>query len=179
MGQIVYKKVEYTGSGGSDVQYESELTEGVKIGTLTINGVDNDIKIPGNAEAIFGYENYSEEEHTIGCQIDGKTIYQKTVTITIPTLEEGEVMKSQYYDIGIITNKIIEINMIYNGNDTIHTGNGVIFQGMALVENPIRPSAVKAVYWRTGANAQRLYIENTVPTWGGRDLIVTVKYTKN
>lgn len=79
MGKLMLNDIDYSGGGGggSDVSINPILQSGTKIADFEINEVSGELYAP--------MIQYSNTEQAVGTWVDGRTIYQKTITTAFAT----------------------------------------------------------------------------------------------
>lgn len=112
---------------------------------------------------------YSTDEKVVGTWIDGKTIYQKTLSGVLPNVDS-----TLNISIGVIVDKIIEIVPFFYKNGCFY--NGTMF---------VSDDFTKRLRFRgfnndsTASSTQNsVGVDNTQDSWVGCPFYVTIQYTK-
>ena len=110
---------------------------------------------------------YSEEERIVGCWINGKPIYQKTIVTTVPKVETDGVYVNNSIDLS-------EMNI-----DTITKYEGFITNNITILAIPSINAQFNGcvTYWYNVEN-KLLYISNTLKVYNDRTIYLTLQYTK-
>ena len=79
MGKLMLNDISYSGGGGggSDVDITPTIQSGTKIADFEVGGVSGELYAP--------MIQYSNTEQAVGTWVDGRTIYQKTITSAFHT----------------------------------------------------------------------------------------------
>lgn len=79
MGKLMLNDISYSGGGGggSDVDITPTIQSGTKIADFEVDGVSGELYAP--------MIQYSNTEQAVGTWVDGRTIYQKTITKSFST----------------------------------------------------------------------------------------------
>ena len=78
MGKLMLNDISYSGGGGgSDVDITPTIQSGTKIADFEVDGVSGELYAP--------LIQYSNTEQAVGTWVDGRTIYQKTITTAFST----------------------------------------------------------------------------------------------
>lgn len=114
--------------------------------------------------------NFTEEEKVVGQWIDGKTIYQRTIVDTMPTVSTDKTVENKYIDIpNVSIDKFISVGGIRLANDTyceLNQPNGDYFN---------------CIYGCT--NSYTLYpnkirVTSNASPWNNQPIYITIQYTK-
>ena len=124
------------------------------------------IKLGGGSSS--SEENYSTEEQRIGNWIDGKPLYQKTIT---------------GYNVGSTSTNGIGANVEIPASD-LNVDSVVDLSAIIKASNGMLPLPA---FWGTGSYGVQVYyktanntilVKNTSTDYNGADVAVTIKYTK-
>lgn len=162
MPKIILNGVDYyksTISGGDSVEWSQIVTGGTKIAEVTINGDMTEVYAPSGGS---GGINYSTQEQVIGTWIDGKPLYQKTITLS----SLGNVQSYAY----AVTS--FDVSMVTKVEALVKLGSVGANQWITspYVENA---SYRCSCHWQSADNS--IYIKSN---WGMTDAYVTIQYTK-
>lgn len=117
---------------------------------------------------------YSSSEKVIGCWTDGRPLYQKTITYTMPTISGSTRTQGSWVSISSSINNIVEIK------GYVATSSGTVFDIASVSEKDgsyCRFFATNNSY-ATSAQRNSLCVVSNWSTLSGCPAYVTVKYTK-
>ena len=103
---------------------------------------------------------YSEQEKVIGCWINGKPLYQKTISTKVPNVSTQIALPVNDLDV----ENIIEFISSFSNDSIINT-------------SPNTSNDKYLSFWYNKTN-KLLHITCTEETWSGWDLYITIQYTK-
>lgn len=118
---------------------------------------------------------YSTTEKVVGCWIDGRPVYQKTLTGTAPST----VNTVKYYAIGATVSTMVKATfMLYDG-----FGNYLQFEGVNLISSAFTSNTITGV--KSGitnnsatSNKNSAFIVCNNTSWLDKNVYITVQYTK-
>ena len=110
-------------------------------------------------------DNYSTDEKVVGTWIDGKPLYQKTISFTVPS---GSPFEGNVTDIDInnaenlnIVNGYVNQGHEWNSLNTYYTSNCYIYTGI-----------------RYESSNNKYYLRMKQIGWNNKPAIITIQYTK-
>lgn len=115
---------------------------------------------------------YSTDEKIVGCWTDGRPVYQKVLTGTMPTVPSGNVGASVNIAIGASVSKCIYMNGVFS----IDTW----WQPFFTTNDAYDKFAKLTVYDNTGdsTHKNRVFVTSSNNAWAGAPFYVIIQYTK-
>lgn len=141
------------GGGGSEVEVDQVVTNGIEIGGVSVDGLRTALYAP--------FQTYSTAERRVGTWIDGKPLYEKTFSATISG--NGNV------EIGSIAGLNVETYFIVAS--FAQTSSASISNGYRNADS----SAYYSTYVRTSDNT----IRAVVLAYSGATATTVLRYTKS
>ena len=117
-------------------------------------------KTSDTAISIGSDTDYSTEEKIIGTWIDGKPIYQKTLSVTMPSNGEISIDTTSLNIASLIDAKGWHESNVYGG----------------LIPTPVNNGKACLVFYNK--NNGQIYLYNDFTNYGGRNGYLTIQYTK-
>lgn len=127
------------------------------------------IHAPGTAGQVDGHI-YSTDEHIVGKWIDGKTLYEKTITITIPDYNGGSVVSESDF---LVTNELVDTYFIVQS-----TMQQSVLQIILEVDESTYFIKGCRAFPRIVDNKLYIRIQNAFSAWNGQSHKMTIQYTK-
>lgn len=117
---------------------------------------------------------YSTDERLVGCWIDGRPIYQKTIIDTMPVITTNGTEISKEISIGATVDTIVDSN-IFIKNTTGTTIKATTF--VADPNNHFRYTIINNTD-STASRRNKIYVVGSYASWSEKPLYITLKYTK-
>lgn len=152
--------------GGSQVSITPTLTQGRKIADYEIDGEAGELYAPRSGGGSSSVE-YSYDEIDIGTWVDGSTVYQKVVPITIPTTSTDGTQAQEDTNIGVNIDKLVKFDFVVWGSD---------WAGELPVWKDINPAYHLRAYVY---NSNTIRTINTCANYSGLQAFAIIQYTKD
>lgn len=120
---------------------------------------------------------FSTSEKEIGTWINGDKVYQKTLSVTIPTTNTDGTGVLAYTSIGASVKKVISISGIFETS----AGNSLLIEHTM---TPVSSTTIKqtlvgvVLNSSTSADKNKVFIQNSSKAFNGCSGYVTIQYTK-
>ena len=140
-----------------------------------MTAADMDDVVTPLPSARSGYKKYSTTEQVVGEWINGATLYEKTLVLTLPTPSEDYTLANEYVDIGSSVAFGFVVSACFDNGGTALIqepyirGNG---------ENPMTESYMFVYTNSDSTNPNKFRIGNNRTGFGGKTAYVTIRYTK-
>lgn len=128
------------------------------------------------ANSYRDYHEYSTTEKVVGKWVDGSTVYEKTISSTLPTCSSDGSMASSYVNIGASISKgwIVSAYVINTSSHQIFTCPYILYTSTSswqIMEVNLNDKSATA-------NANTVRIQHNKASWSGYNIYITVRYTK-
>jgi hypothetical protein len=117
---------------------------------------------------------YSTTEKVVGCWTDGRPVYQKTITSTLPTPTSDGVDATGTVSIGASIATLVSLNLMAKKSE----GTTICVNETAILDGNGRCVRVYGFTNAGGSDANKVSIVNNKASWGGITCYITVQYTK-
>ena len=117
---------------------------------------------------------YSTTEKVVGCWTDGRPVYQKTITSTLPTPTSDGVDAIGTVSIGASIATLVSLNLMAKKSE----GTTICVNETAILDANGRYVRVYGFTNAGGSDANKVAIVNNKVSWGGVTCYITVQYTK-
>lgn len=117
---------------------------------------------------------YSTTEKVVGCWTDGKPVYQKTITSTLPTPTSDGVDATGSVSIGASISTLVSLSLMAKKSE----GTTIYVNETAILDANGRYVRVYGFTNAGGSDANKVAIINNKASWGGVTCYITVQYTK-
>ena len=117
---------------------------------------------------------YSTSEKVVGCWTDGRPVYQKTITSTLPTPTSDGVDAIGTVSIGASIATLVSLNLMAKKSE----GTTICVNETAILDANGRYVRVYGFTNAGGSDANKVAIVNNKVSWGGVTCYITVQYTK-
>ena len=117
---------------------------------------------------------YSTSEKIVGCWTDGRPVYQKTITSTLPTPTSDGVDAIGTVSIGASIATLVSLNLMAKKSE----GTTICVNETAILDGNGRCVRVYGFTNAGGSDANKVSIVNNKVSWGGITCYITVQYTK-
>ena len=186
-GTIPYNSVNQTGTSGTNSTIAMYLdTTNVSIVTfIDLSSYTNcyiTLKYTKTTDAAnsFNYadpNDYSTSEKIVGTWIDGKPIYQKTFTSTMPTVTTDGSFVHSFMSVGSSVNEFIRLDAMMKTSNYLFaplerdssTSNGMVQAYVSGMSNS----------YGTSSDRNKIRISNSAVNFSGYTVYITAQYTKS